>query len=382
MPDKIAMPVWPNALSRATDAIFSMRERLVGDLRFQRTVARIPFVRKIAQKQARDVFDLCTGFVYSQVLLACVQLDILQLCRCKPQSLSEIARAARLSDDATSRLVSAAVSLGLLQARSGERYGLGLRGAAIVANPGLLKMIEHHGLFYKDMADPVALLRGEAGETGLSRYWAYAQGRGNDLQDDDVAPYTDLMAQSQTFVAEDVLDAYDFGKHTLMLDVGGGDGTFIVRTARRNPKLRFQHFDLPPVSARAAAHFTRAGLNQRAISAPGSFVYDELPQGADLVTLVRVLHDHDDQTVKTILRRARHAIAPGGTLLIAEPMAGTRGAESMGDAYFGFYLLAMGRGRPRTREDLSQLVVDAGFRNPTEVPTSLPLQTRLLKAIS
>ena len=40
------------------------------------------------------------------------------------------------------------------------------------------------------------------------------------------------------------------------------------------------------------------------------------------------------------------ALPPGGTLLLAEPMAGTPGAEPVGDAYFGFYLLAMGSGRP------------------------------------
>jgi demethylspheroidene O-methyltransferase len=43
---------------------------------------------------------------------------------------------------------------------------------------------------------------------------------------------------------------------------------------------------------------------------------------------------------------------PGGTLLVAEPMAGAPGRRSMGDAYFGIYLLAMGRGRPRTAREL------------------------------
>ena len=43
------------------------------------------------------------------------------------------------------------------------------------------------------------------------------------------------------------------------------------------------------------------------------------------------------------------ALPADGTLLLAEPMAGSRGAEPVGDAYFGFYLLAMGSGRPRTR---------------------------------
>ena len=63
-----------------------------------------------------------------------------------------------------------------------------------------------------------------------------------------------------------------------------------------------------------------------------------------------MLHDHDDAAALALLRAARAALPPDGTLLLAEPMAGTPGAEPMGDAYFGFYLLAMGSGRPRTAE--------------------------------
>ena len=50
----------------------------------------------------------------------------------------------------------------------------------------------------------------------------------------------------------------------------------------------------------------------------------------------------------TLLRAIRRALPADGTLLIAEPISGVRGAEPIGDAYFAFYLLAMGSGRPRT----------------------------------
>jgi demethylspheroidene O-methyltransferase len=69
-----------------------------------------------------------------------------------------------------------------------------------------------------------------------------------------------------------------------------------------------------------------------------------------------------------------------GTLLIAEPMAGTSGAEPMGAAYFGFYLLAMGKGRSRTPADFERLLVQAGFTGVKVVPTPSPLQTGLLIA--
>ena len=60
-------------------------------------------------------------------------------------------------------------------------------------------------------------------------------------------------------------------------------------------------------------------------------------------------------------------------------MAETRGAEAMGDAYFGFYMLAMGRGQPRSATRLEEMLGDAGFNAMRLVDTG-QLQTRLLLA--
>jgi demethylspheroidene O-methyltransferase len=108
--------------------------------------------------------------------------------------------------------------------------------------------------------------------------------------------------------------------------------------------------------------------------------HDPLPEGADLISLVRVIHDHDDPQALRILRAARRALKPGGVLLLAEPMAGTLGAEPMGDAYFGFYLLAMGQGRPRTAEQLKALLLEAGFSRVEPRDTRRPLLSRLMLA--
>jgi len=74
------------------------------------------------------------------------------------------------------------------------------------------------------------------------------------------------------------------------------------------------------------------------------------------------------------------ALPPKGVLLLAEPMMGTPGAATVGDAYFGFYLLAMGRGRPRTPQELRVMLKAAGFAQTQLVKTRQPLQSRLLVA--
>jgi demethylspheroidene O-methyltransferase len=137
-------------------------------------------------------------------------------------------------------------------------------------------------------------------------------------------------------------------------------------------------FDLPGVAAIAADRFAAESLSV-AVSG-GSFLEDDLPTGADLVTLVRILHDHDDEPVRRLLRAVRKAIAPGGTILIAEPMAGPGPAERVGDAYFGMYLLAMGSGRPRTPAEIMAMLKEAGFALPRRVATAMPMIAQVIVA--
>ena len=59
---------------------------------------------------------------------------------------------------------------------------------------------------------------------------------------------------------------------------------------------------------------------------------------------------------------------------------GTPGAEPVGEAYFGFYLLAMGSGRPRTPSVLQGMLNAAGFSSTQLVRTRQPLQSRLIVA--
>jgi demethylspheroidene O-methyltransferase len=310
-----------------------------------------------------------------------VRLKLFDLLAAGPLAADDIAVRLSLPLASTERLLEAAVSLRLVEKRGARRFGLGALGAALKGNPAVAAMIEHHSLLYADLRDPVGLLRGDQHQTELSRYWAYC---GSDmpatLPSARTADYTSLMADSQPLVAGEILDAYPLNKHRCLLDVGGGDGGFLIEAAKRHEQLRLILFDLPGVAERAAQRFAAARLVARARAVGGDFFKDALPVGADVLSLIRVVHDHDDDAATAILRAAHRALSPKGVLLLAEPMMGTPGAEPVGDAYFGFYLLAMGRGRPRTVQDLRQMLATAGFASAQLLGTRQPLQSRLIVA--
>jgi demethylspheroidene O-methyltransferase len=348
---------------------------------FRRAAGAFPLTRPVARRQGRALFDLCAGFVYSQVLLAVVRLRLPERLMAGPRSAAALALELEMTEPATERLLIAAASLRLLARRgqdAGGRtlYGLGALGAALIDNPGVTAMIEHHGLLYDDLRDPVALLRGESTQTALADFWPYARRANGGEGAATPEGYSALMAVSQRFVAAEVLGAYPLRRHRHLLDVGGGSGAFLMAAGAHAPNLRLTLFDLPAVAEIARTSPVAA----RCEVVGGDFTADALPAGADVVSLVRVLHDHDDDVAAELLRAIRQALPPGGTLLIAEPMAGTRGAEPVGDAYFGFYFLAMGGGCARTPQKIKQMLSDAGFSRSRLLRSRMPMVARVMVA--
>ncbi len=356
-------------------------DRLLASPRFHRWSTAFPLTRPIARRQTRRLFDLLAGFVYSQVLYSCVRLDLINLLHERPRQMSELSEVSNLPLDAMERLVKAAVSLDLISARSDGYYGLGLMGAALAGNPSVVAMVKHHALLYQDLSDPVGLLRGGSDAPKLSGYYPYTRAEGHDqIVVDEVAEYSRLMTESHALIAEEIIRNYAFGSHRKLLDIGGGEGRFLQTVSASYPDLQLEMFDLPPVAECARTRLGELGLGERITVTGGDFAKDALPQGADLITLNRILHDHNDPKVMDLLRSVYETLPKGGSLLISEPMAGTPGAEPIGDAYFGFYLLAMGSGRARTVDEYTVMLREVGFRKVSVIKTRMPILLRMIQA--
>ena len=342
------------------------RNAILASPRFQYWAALLPFSRPIVRRKAGAMFNIVTGFVYSQVLAACIKTDLLEMLRVEPVDALTFGKRADLPEEGALRLLKAAASLDLTEDLGDGRFALGAQGAALLGNSGIGAMIMHHQLLYADLADPLALLR--RGRGTLADYWTYGEASAEVSRD-----YSALMAATQPMIAEQVLLGYNFAKHRHILDVGGGEGAFLEAVHARHPSLKRTLFDLPAVTARVPAKDGLAVVG-------GSFFDDPLPRGADVVTLIRILHDHDDAPAQALLGAIAVALAPGDTLLISEPMADTPGARPMGEAYFGFYLHAMGSGRPRTSAEIGAMLKRAGFTRWRTAATQLPLITRIIVA--
>lgn len=352
--------------------------RLAASRRFQAWAGRMPILRRIARAEGAALFDIVAGFVNAQMLMALVDLRVLHKLQEGPQSTDTMAAVCAVPPARMQVLLQAGAGLQLLRRRRDGRFGLTVRGASLLAVPGLQAMILHHRALYEDLTDPTAFLRGGS-DTKLSNFWPYVFGAAGAVDPKVTATYSDLMADSQVLVAEDVLSLVNFSGISRLLDVGGGTGAFLAAVGAEHPKLRLDLMDLPVVLQGAGQRL--AGMSDQVTLHPGSFRDDPLPQGADAISLIRVLYDHDDSTVMRLLQTVYAALPQGGRLIIAEPMSGGAKPDRLTDVYFAVYTMAMQTGRTRSGAEIAEMLSQAGFASICTKTGFRPYVTSVVTAV-
>ncbi|MFM7732537.1 MAG: methyltransferase [Cyanobium sp.] len=163
-----------------------------------------------------------------------------------------------------------------------------------------------------------------------------------------------------------MLDAYDFAGMTHLVDVGGGRGALLQQVLRAHGQLRGTLFDQPAVVAPVAVP---ADLEGR-LSVQGGDFFAEAPAGADAYLLKHILHDWGDGACRTILGHIRAALAPGGRVLIVEPVI-PPGNDPFPGKLLDLKMLVMTEGgRERSAEEYEALLASAGLRLSRIVPTA------------
>ena len=146
-----------------------------------------------------------------------------------------------------------------------------------------------------------------------------------------------------------------------LLSAVAGTWVYGEAAARKAPGLTITLYDLPKVMEQARTRLAASPVGDRVRLMPGSLRDDPLPVGCDAASLIRVLYDHEDSTVRALLRKVRDSLPHGGRLIVSEPMSGGNRPEKAGDVYFAFYCMAMRTGTVRSQARIAELLREAGF---------------------
>ncbi len=368
-----------------------LKRKILSSVKAQSFLESFFFSRFFVKKEALELFNLVGGFVYSQTLLAFVKLKFVEILSDGSLKGSDLMKKCGLKKNEFTCLVKSAIAVGLLEKDDNDMFELATKGLILSTNPGLIALIKHHEVFYKDLVDPVSLLNGSANITELNSYWPYSESKKSEQKKQKqlgesvsiASRYSELMSISQPLVTDQVFKAYNFNKHKNVLDLGGGNATFLINLSKRYPHLKMTSFDLDVVKEVAIKKIKEEKMDKKISVEAGDFFESKLPTGHDLITLIRVLYDHSDERVMKLLKSVKKSISPGGVLLVAEPMAEIQNSKlNYSDAYFSFYLLAMGKGKPRNKDQLKKMLVKSGFNSVRSLSPNLPIQTGIMLAKS
>ncbi|KJK44532.1 methyltransferase [Lentzea aerocolonigenes] len=153
------------------------------------------------------------------------------------------------------------------------------------------------------------------------------------------------------------VDAVDWARFGLIVDVGGGPGDLLAAVLAAHPDVRGHLVDLEVGPA-------RQNLGDRAEVTQGSF-FDPLPAGGDAYLLFDILHDWDDDSAGRILGRCAEAMPASARLVVVEGIRGVGAATEM-----DLIMLVHFGGRERSVEELTKLAEPHGLTlgGVTEVP--------------
>jgi hypothetical protein len=319
---------------------------------------------------ADDVRRLVNGFRVSQAIHVAVVLGVSDLLAGGPRAVADLAEQTGCDTRSLYRLLRALATVGVYEELDTQQF----RNTAM------------SDALRTDAPEPVA---GHAAFVGRPYYWqawsallhsvrtgenAFRSVHGQGVWEyrvdhpEESTVFDAAMTSQSRFVAQAVLDVYDFGRFTKVVDVGGGRGAFIAATLRRWPELRGVVFDQPHVVAGAAELLREAGVEDRCEVVPGSF-FDAVCSGGDAYVLKNVIHDWPDEQALAVLRTCRPAVGESAVLLLVERVI--PGANEGPDAAFSdINMLVSPGGQERTEAQYAALLSAAGFRLRTVVPTA------------
>lgn len=149
-----------------------------------------------------------------------------------------------------------------------------------------------------------------------------------------------------------------------VVDVGGGAGHLLLDLLAAWPELHGVLVERPESAATA-----RQALAGRAEVFAGDF-RDPIPAGADAYVLAHVLHDWDDDSASTILRRAGAAAGATGMVVVVERLLDDTPDRQREATLQDLRLLVLFGGRERTRAEFETLGSAAGLSLMGAVSTS------------
>jgi hypothetical protein len=292
------------------------------------------------------VWTLLRGALGTRALAVVAELRVADALVDGPRPVAEVAQEVGADADTLHRLLRALASEGIFTEEQPGTYR-NTEASELLRGSGWNDFAQlFGGVWYRTVEQLDA-----TGEPTFPRlfgadFWSWLA-----VHPDERAAFDRAMAQGKERRVERVAAVAWRGAETVV-DVGGGNGSFLVELLRRQPGLRGIVFDLPETVR------DEETLGDRIEFVEGSF-FERVPAG-DVYVLGTIIHDWDDERAAAILRTIRDCAPPHARVLIIDSVI-PPGNDPHGPKWLDLLMLVISGGRERDEAQWRALLDGVGF---------------------
>jgi ubiquinone/menaquinone biosynthesis C-methylase UbiE len=149
-----------------------------------------------------------------------------------------------------------------------------------------------------------------------------------------------------------------------ILDVAAGSGVWSVALAQQSPHVRVTAVDWPGVIPITRKVTARLGMADRFRFVEGDLLEADFGSGHTIATLGHILHSEGEGRSRALLKKVFAALAPGGTIAIAEILVDANRRGPLPALIFAVNMLVNSdQGDTFSLGEISGWLGDAGFEN-------------------
>jgi len=317
--------------------------------------------------------QLAWAYAPTLILESALEFGVFDHLEKAPQTAGELAQKTRASERGLKAILNALVGLEFL-ARDGAKYRLTPESATfLVSNkPGYRGTFFHHTV---RQLIPRWMQLPEAVRTGRPAYAVNQEETGATFFSEFVESLFPLSYPAAKALASH-LNLNGNGSSASVLDIGAGSGVWGIALAQSSPGMRIHAVDWPNVLEVTRRVAERHGLSDRLTTSAGDLLEADFGNGHRVATIGHIFHSEGVERSKRLLRRTYEALAPGGTVAIAEWIPNDDRNGPPGPLFFAVNMLVhTEEGDTFTFAEMSAWLRETGFKNPRmlDVPAPCPL---------
>lgn len=315
---------------------------------------------KTAPVTPERIMQFAWGYALPLIIESALHHGVFDVLDDGPKTLAELRKASGASERGLTAILNVLAAMELLSKSSDGKYSLTPESSAFLVSsrPGFMGgMIRHTS---SDLI-PKWLHLNDVVKTGGPAKAVNQEGTGAEFFEkfvNDIFPMS--YAPAQDLASHLRLDR--MGGDVKALDLAAGSGVWGIVLAQSAPQVRVSAVDWPGVLKITRKNAETFGLAERYTYREGDLQEADFGSGYQVATLGHILHSEGEERSRKLLAKTFRALAPGGTIAIAEFLVNEDRSGPMGGLIFAVNMLVnTDTGNTWSFEEIARWLRDAGF---------------------